>query len=134
MKNSRLIFSLIFGLIVFSFVLNRFFPCKAEVFRQTPIQVASTALYRDFKNEAEANKKYSGKLLEVNGVIKQTGEGATGQPFVILNGGDSLGEVRCILSREDPKKARELKPGQTVTLQGVCMGKVINVTLDECKL
>lgn len=134
LKNFRLVMSVIGGAAILAMALYFILPRKAEVFRMDPIKVTSGKLYQDFKNETEANKTYSGKLLVVNGTITRSGEDPTGRPYVVLNGGDHLGEVRCLFAREDMEALGKLKTGATITLEGVCMGKVMNVTLNECSL
>ena len=109
-------------------------PRRAGIFKQTPIQVTSESLYRDYKFEADANGKYLGRLLEVSGAVDQTGESTTGEPFVILHGGDALGDVWCHFTSESREQARRIKTGQTITLRGICLGKGINVMLHECSL
>ena len=119
--------------LLFALALAGCAPRRAGIFKQTPIQVTSESLYRDYKNEADANGKYLGKLLEVSGAVDQTGESTTGEPYVILHGGDPLGVVWCQFSGESQEQARRIKTGQTITLRGICLGKGINVMLHECR-
>lgn len=114
--------------------LSRYAPRKAEVFKLTPLQTTSEGLCQEFKNSKEAIEKYSGKFVEISGAADHLGQTATGLPLAVLRGGDALGEVQCIFSPQNRDQARQIKPGTTVTLRGVCMGKVINLIVDECSL
>ena len=114
--------------------LERIAPRKAEVFKQTPIQITAETLYKEFKEKKEAIAQYSGKYLELSGVADRVEQTTTGLPFVILRGGDSVGNIQCIFTQGSREQAKEIKPGQPVTLRGVCLGRVMNVILDECSL
>ena len=107
---------------------------QAEIFRQTPIKADAPALYKEYRNEADSNKKYQGKYMELTGTVAEVGENSVGQFYAILQGGDNLGDVRCLFSKQAPDEDRRIKPGQAITVRGVCLGKVMNVMLDECRL
>jgi len=114
--------------------LGRLAPRKAEVFKQTPIQITAENLYKEFKDKKEAISQYSGKYVEVTGVAESMAQTTTGLPYVILRGGDSLGNIQCIFAQGSLEQAKNIKPGQPVTLRGVCLGRVMNVILNECSL
>ena len=120
------------GALVCVLALARFSPRKAEVFKQAPIPVTAEGLYREFNNSKEAILKYSGKYVEISGTVDHLDQTTLGLPYVVLRGGDALGEVQCIFSPQSRDQAQKIKPGQTVTLRGVCMGKVMNLIVDEC--
>ena len=125
---------ILLGVLVCVLALYRVAPRKAEVFKQTPLQATSEGLYQEFKNNKEAIEKYSGKFVEISGVADHLEQTTLGLPLVVLRGGDALGNVQCIFSPQSRDQARQIKPGRAVTLRGVCMGKVMNLVVDECSL
>ena len=106
---------------------------KAEVFKLAPIKVTSEAIYQDYRNNKEADGKYLGKLVEVSGVVKLIGQTTKDEPFLVLSGSDAYGDVRCIFSNPDWKPG-EVKLEQKVTIQGACLGRAVNVYIDECSV
>jgi putative nucleic acid binding protein len=56
-----------------------------------------------------------------------------GQTSVTLKGKDmSLVSVQCFFEDEQKAALANLKKGQQVTIQGVCDGKSMNVSLKKC--
>ena len=134
MDKFKIMMGVILAALIAALALGKFAPRKAEVFKQTPIQVTSEGLYKEFKNSKEAILKYSGKYVEISGVADHLDQTTLGLPYVILRGGDALGEVQCIFSPQNRDQAKQVKLGQAVTLRGVCMGKVMHLIIDECAL
>ena len=125
-------FNPLFGLIGFLIFSIGCSPQKAKVYSQTPIPVSAEALYREYKDETVANTKYLGKLMDINGTIIRMGEDSGSQEYVILKGGDGAGDIQCFFIRTKTEEAKQLKIGQEVFLRGICIGKIINVAVDEC--
>ena len=134
MNKFRLTMLSLLAALVLVLALGRFAPRKAEVFKQTPIKMTAESLYQEFNNSKDAILKYSGKYVEISGTAERLEQTTLGLPLVVLRGGDSLGDVRCIFSPQNRDQAQRVKIGESVTLRGVCLGRVINVILDECSL
>ena len=104
------------------------------------VTVTAAELLKEFQaDEAVADDKYSGKYLEVTGVVERAGRSGQGIPFVILHGGDENAKfkVECFFdfgSEADPGRAERLPKGKTVTVRGEYRGRVSNVQLRECVL
>jgi Tfp pilus assembly protein PilE len=91
-------------------------------------KIEATALFEAYtKDEATANQKYTGKIVEVSGKVKA----ADGTTKINLEVGDAMFGVSCSL---DPKNsaATTLIAGNTATLKGKCDGFNMDVQLSNC--
>ena len=101
------------------------------------VKVTSTQLFQEFSmNETDAQKKYvpekvDGRAVEVTGEIKDTGKNTDGERFYVLNAGDEMFGVKCILDKAN--NATNAKPGDKVTIRGFCTGFNMDVILNRCK-
>ena len=100
------------------------------------IAVNAVALSKEYeKNEAAANDKYEGRVIEITGVIKYA---QATHPFltrVDLDGGRS--PVLCAFKETERESVVKLTTGQTVTLTGKVEGYWTDgrfVHLGECKI
>jgi tRNA_anti-like len=102
--------------------------------------VSATAeeLAREYADEKEASKKYEGgKKLRVVGVVQEiVPENVIGNTQVKLKGAGKL-LVSCSFFKDQPAeaaRAKALRPGQNVTLQGICVGKLATeVCVELCE-
>ena len=79
-------------------------------------------------NEAEANQRFLGKIVELTGVVDRIVN--EDEPYTILLKGTESAMVQCtFLSR--PSK---LSPGTNVTVRGVCSGYLMDVVLKDCEM
>ena len=84
-------------------------------------------------DEAKANKEYLGKVIAVTGTIQEIAPGEDMQMQVILDAGDLMSRVSCVM--EEPYEQflkRGLKKGDTVQIKGECTGMAMDVVLDRC--
>jgi hypothetical protein len=89
-----------------------------------PVMAAS--LFRDYSaNETAANKMYLNKALEVSGKVLEVKQTPQAQQQVILDSGDPIFGIACTLSQPAP----DLKPGDEVTIKGICTGYLNDVIL-----
>jgi hypothetical protein len=96
-------------------------------------QIDATALFDAYsKDEAAANQKYTGKIVEVTGKVSEASKTPEGTVKVNLQaGGDGMFGVSCSL---DPKNATATMPaaGATLTVKGNCDGFNMDVQLSNC--
>lgn len=87
-----------------------------------------------FQNdERAANEKYLDKLVCVQGRIKEVLKKE--DVFVVLLGSTSaLSNVSCTLSKQHEAVAYGLHTGDTIMLQGVCSGLLMDIILTDCKI
>jgi len=84
-------------------------------------------------DETEATSRYAGKVLEVRGNLKEV---IRSNNTTILLMGDStrMTGVSCYLQSDEKTDHATLKPGETVTVKGICNGMLIDVVLDKAIL
>ncbi len=104
-----------------------------------PLQTVTAAqLVQEFQaDEAAANAKYRGAMVEVTGAFLQTGRDPDGTRYVQLQGGAGGVLVHCLFPDEDPDEMATfngLRKGQQVTIEGECAGKSGHVRLTDCVL
>jgi hypothetical protein len=94
----------------------------------------ANTFFNDFiSDEAKANTKYLGKIVEVKGVVRDLitdGQGAT----VILETSDPIFGINCGLSEGQEMEFDKFKTGDKVTIRGECAGYDMDVVLTRCVL
>lgn len=102
---------------------------KKAVFSVTPAE-----LLAEFQsNEESANAKYLSKVVEVKGMIAEIVPGEDLQMQVILDTGDMMSRVSCVMEEEYKKfLERKLQKGDTVTIKGFCTGMAMDIVIDRC--
>lgn len=108
-----------------------FSACKKE--EQPLITISPAELVQAYSNVKEANATYIGKTLQLTGQIERMGLDVADIPYVQF-AGDQLGGIQCFFKREDHVDLAQFKVGQTVTIQGRCIGRIIHIALDQCVL
>lgn len=99
--------------------------------------ISPMGLVREFlDNEADANEKYLGKLVQVQGVIRTVVLNPN-SATVTMETGDPMTSVLCEF--ETPAGMETLKAGQKVSIQGFCSGMLggdmmTDVILNRCAL
>src|ERR1700687_3282000 len=96
-----------------------------------PIKISAEDLSKAYEsNENSANDRYKGETLIVTGKVGVTNisEGATTPPSFHFGDGHLV-----VFFAEEKEEVSKLKIGQTVTVKGKCMGRVLLfVTLMNC--
>ncbi|MDN3655203.1 hypothetical protein QWZ08_06195 [Ferruginibacter paludis] len=88
--------------------------------------VTAENLFKDYSsNEPAANKTYLNKALEVSGKVLEVKQTQQAQQQVILDSGDPMFGIACTLDQP----AQNLKPGDLVTIKGICTGYLNDVVL-----
>ena len=88
-------------------------------------------LYHDFvQDEALANKKWVGKVIEVSGIISSVNESAN---YISLNlRAVTDGGINCSVLKKDLGPGDKFKTGDSVTIKGKCTGFLMDVNLVDC--
>lgn len=101
------------------------------------VKITATQLFHEFStNEADAQKKYvpekvDSRAVEVIGDIKDTGQNTDGEKYYVLNSGDEMFGVKCIMDKGN--LILHARPGDKVTVRGFCTGYNMDVVLNRCK-
>jgi hypothetical protein len=77
------------------------------------------------KSEAEANKKYLDKVVEVTGSVSEVSMNMDHKPIVVLETGNMMFGVRCTMS----ESSVTAKTGSVVTIKGICKGYLSDVVI-----
>lgn len=95
--------------------------------------IAANNLFNEFNaNEAQANKKYMGLVIEVNGSIADISEDQKGDKVVMLKNDDDFPGVLCTLTKKETDKISSYKTGQPIKIRGICTGMLMEVVLKDC--
>lgn len=82
-------------------------------------------------DEATANAKYLGKIVEVKGTISEKITDSKGKITITLQGADLAG-VGCEFEPGAQKHLTGLSEGQEVCVKGICTGVLMDVVLADC--
>ncbi len=80
------------------------------------------------QDEAAAGRSYNGKLIQVQGAVREARTEEDGRLIVLLETGDAMGAVLC----EFPIGAKVPGAGTSVTIKGYCAGYNFDVLLQRC--
>ena len=82
---------------------------------------ASSLINAFEKDSAAFNKRYTDKVIAVQGVVKRID--ASENPVVIaLDGGEGLSSVQCSMDSSHAQLYNKIREGETITLKGMCTG------------
>jgi hypothetical protein len=90
----------------------------------TPITAAE--LIEAYRMEgASGAGKYKGQALAVTGTVSRSGKDYLGKLYVNLKTeANSVMEVHCTYDEDQQSAMSSLKPGQEVTIRGICDGRM----------
>ena len=71
------------------------------------------------ENDSIANKKYLGKVIIVDGIVKEVDEV---NRIVILGDSNSMHSVRCAVDSTSYNEVKKLNPGLLIKIKGNCTG------------
>lgn len=100
---------------------------------EAAFRISASQLVDEFSADEEGTSdKYVGKVLEVNGLVRELfREGNT--VVVVLGDQDQPAGVSFSL-QEDEVADTELKEGAQVTMKGICNGMLFDVVMDKAVL
>ena len=105
----------------------------ASIAENKPVyQLESRALLGEYQaDENTANKKYLGKIVEVQGIVSDQSVDDKGAYNLILQG-DDLSGITCQFEKGSDYAKADLKKGQIVRVKGICTGMLMDVVLVDC--
>lgn len=138
MKARNYIFILL-GLIVMIGLVGIYFYNKpaSRVTKEKPLyEIKSEDLFSEYTtDEATANKKYLGKVIEVTGTllnISSTDE--QNQVTLMLKGVDETSGISCKVDLKSNPDVLKLKEGSEISIKGICTGMLMDVVLVNCSV
>ena len=101
---------------------------QRKVENEKGIEVTAAQLVKDYQaNEAEANKKYLDKAIQVSGTVSDIKNNQDGNSTIMLASDDVFAGVLCTLK----EKPVNVTSGATITIKGICSGMLSDVRLRE---
>lgn len=82
------------------------------------------------EDEMEADALYGGKVLEVQGAVKQM-TGDESAPILVIGDISRDISISCYLQTETPQQYAGLKRGDVVKVKGICNGMLTDIMLDR---
>lgn len=98
----------------------------------TDLSIASDSLLLSFENnEAEANKKYLNKVIEVEGKVVKIEDNQSKQRVIMLEAPSSImgGYVSVTMDSSDKENYNSIKENDVVKLKCICNGYTMDVVL-----
>ena len=87
------------------------------------VKIAATDLIQQYEsNDSLANKKYLGKVIDINGRVKDVKKDETGYYTVVLGDEASMSSVRCSMDTVHQQDAARLVIGSSAIVRGACTG------------
>lgn len=116
----------IFGIWYYAFYKPSHF--KRNVADEQGINISATDIVKAYQaNEQVANLAYLDKPVEVTGEITEVKQDQTGKTTLTLKSGDAFAGVFCTINSTENK----FKPGQQITIKGICTGFLSDVVLKD---
>ncbi|MCS7037334.1 MAG: hypothetical protein RMJ33_06920 [Saprospiraceae bacterium] len=100
--------------------------------QKADLTLSAAELYAAYEaDEAAANARYLGKILAVEGQVREANTLPDGTVKVVLDTGKDFG-VLCEFDPNTQHKRTDFQPGERLTLQGECAGLNFDVLLSRC--
>ena len=131
------IYALIFILAVLAIGYAAFLnvPQDSTAGKEAVMQLGATSLFAEYeKNEKKADKKFIGKIMDIEGQIMGLEKDEAGKGVVILDSGNGMDGIMCTLENSETSKMSGLKEGQNIKIRGKCAGKMMDVVFNKCLL
>lgn len=85
--------------------------------------LSATDLIKEFEtNEQASNKKYTDKVVRVDGEVKDILRDDKGFYSLVLGDTASLSSVRCSIDSVHSQEAAAVKKGERIAVKGICSG------------
>ncbi len=135
MKKRMLLFALLLAAVggaVGLYFYNQKMPSMAS--QKAEMTLSAAALYEAFEaDEAAANARYLGKIVAVEGQVREVSTLPDGTIKVVLDTGKDFG-VLCEFDPNTKHQRTSFEPGERLTLKGECAGLNFDVLLARCAL
>ena len=130
----KLIWSLLFAaIIIASLYLYRQYNRKpADLVNTKPafILTASNLVSEFETNEAAANKKFLGKIIQINGLLASADYSQDTLINIFI--GDGLHKVGCQFDKRHTAGIEKFQEMHAISVKGICTGYLMDVELNRC--
>ena len=116
------------------YIFKEYVRAPADLSGINPIEKLEAAqLLNAFEeDETIGNEKYSGKVVEVSGVISSIHNEADTLVRVVLETGNPIHQINCTLASTENPKSKDYKSNQVIIIKGICAGYLMDVELNRC--
>jgi hypothetical protein len=83
-------------------------------------------------DESKANALYLGKAIDVTGMIADIQNQQDTLMNILLGDKDAMHRVSCLMNNAYAAEVKKYKPGDIVTIRGICTGYLMDVELNRC--
>jgi hypothetical protein len=112
---------------IWYFIFYRPTHYERNIAAEKSIALTSDSLVTAYEtNEHRCDSLFLNKALEVTGEIAEIRQDQAGKSIIILKSNDPMSNVSCTM-----KGKTSFKPGEQVTVKGICTGYLMNVILIE---
>jgi putative nucleic acid binding protein len=84
-------------------------------------------------DETSTNKKYTEKVIQVNGMVHEITT-LKGNSVITIRNADQESSIICHMLPNQTQKALQLVKGQRISVKGVCTGYLLDVMMVKCIL
>ncbi len=84
-------------------------------------------------DETSTNKKYTEKVIQVNGMVHEITT-LKGNSVITIRNADQESSIICHMLPNQRQKALQLVKGQKISVKGVCTGYLLDVIMVRCIL
>jgi len=119
---------LLIAIIGYFIVMN--LPKASVKNKDAAFTISAVDLYSAFgTNENQANIKYLGKTIAVDGIITDIDTDKNGSDVLFLKSNNDMNGILCTL---EPGQKGDFKINQPIKLKGMCTGFLQDVVLNKC--
>ena len=137
MSIKKTLYSILFVIVLLGMICIYIFlkPEKNLLKLKPDYKLTVIELFNEYStNEEAANTKFLGKIIQVNGTIREINTEDSIYTIVILETEDVFSGVNCVLSDRYASKRKDISTGSEATIKGECSGMLIDVVLNNCVL
>lgn len=137
MSIKKTLYSILFVIVLLGMIcIYIFFKPEKNLLKLKPdYKLTAIELFNEYStNEEAANTKFLGKIIQVNGTIREINTEDSIYTTVILETEDMFSGVNCVLNNKYTTKQKEILIGSEATIKGECSGKLIDVVLNNSVL
>ena len=137
MSIKKTLYSILFVIVLLGMIcICIFFKPEKNLLKLKPdYTLTAIELFNEYStNEEAANTKFLGKIIQVNGTIREINTEDSIYTIVILETEDVFSGVNCVLSDRYASKRKDISTGSEATIKGECSGMLIDVVLNNCVL
>ena len=121
--------------IVFGYAWKEYYRKPADTkYLAEQEKIEAMTLVKEFtSDETTANRLYNDKVVSVKGTVLKI-ENNGDFPRIVLGDETSPEGVICEFEAQHKKEAGEIRPGQQISVKGICTGMLLDVVLVRCVL